>query len=342
MTAAGARQLVLVVGVGRSGTSLVTGILGQTGFHIPQPEIKADETNPRGFGEPAWVVAFHRRLMSRLRVTVFDSRPAAFEITARAGSEPATQGQLRDWLAAQLREADALVVKDPRIGWFLPLWLSCSSDLGVPASFITMLRHPAQILASAKRSYGTWQTDASRAASWLNVMLETERATRGTARAFVHYENLLADWAGEVRRAGEVLGLPLLSGLERERFPQVDEFVDPTLHRSRVSWQELAVPAAVRELADEVWRRLLLLAEPGGDTAAVCAKLDAARDSYLTLHAEAEAIAQSAVTAVKPRRPASKQAPKAPPALRVRLARRVPERYRKGLRRAARSLRRAA
>ena len=42
-----------------------------------------------------------------------------------------------------------------------------------------MLRHPAEIIASAKKSYGDWQTDASRARAWLNVILETERVTRG-------------------------------------------------------------------------------------------------------------------------------------------------------------------
>ena len=57
MTAGDGRRLVLVVGVGRSGTSLLTGILAQLGFHVPQPEVQADDTNPRGFSEPRWAVA---------------------------------------------------------------------------------------------------------------------------------------------------------------------------------------------------------------------------------------------------------------------------------------------
>ena len=89
MSAGGVRRLVLVFGVGRSGTSLVTGILGEVGFHVPQPEIKPDETNPRGFGEPKWVVEYHQRLMRKLRVTVFDAPPAAFEVTGRAAEDAA-------------------------------------------------------------------------------------------------------------------------------------------------------------------------------------------------------------------------------------------------------------
>jgi len=78
MSTTGERELILVVGVGRSGTSLLTGILGQLGVHIPQPEVKADDTNPRGFGEPRWVVDFHTRLLREQRITVNDSRPQAW------------------------------------------------------------------------------------------------------------------------------------------------------------------------------------------------------------------------------------------------------------------------
>jgi hypothetical protein len=322
-------RLVLVAGVGRSGTSLMTGILGQVGFHIPQPEINADETNPRGFGEPAWVVDFHHRVMRRLRVTVFDSRPRAWEVCDAAADDEAVRSELRQWLKGELDQADAVVVKDPRVGWFLPLWTGCAADLGVPASFVCMMRHPAEILASARRSYGDWQNDASRAAAWLNVMLETERKTRGVPRAFVPYEELLADWDATLRRAGDALGDPLLSAMDRSRFPSVDEFVDPTLHRARVGWEALEVPPRVRDLAERVWGELQPLADTGGDSDALRATLDASHGEYDELYKEAEAIAQSSVTAVKPRRRA---AAAAPPTMRVRIARRIPPSYRKKLR----------
>ena len=324
MSDAEGRRLVLVVGVGRSGTSLLSGILGQLGFHIPQPEVSADDTNPRGFGEPRWVVDFHSRLLRERRVTVNDARPAAWEKTGAAADVPSVRGELRDWLAGQLH-AGPTVVKDPRTVWFLPLWLHCAADLGVPTSFVTMLRHPAEIVASARRSYGTWQKDGSRTAAWLNMMLETERVTRGAPRAFVRYEDLLADWVREIRRIGTPIEAPQLAAVERT--PQVDRFVDPTLHRSRVRWDELDVPDRVRDMADDVWRRVQDLAT-GGPTGP--AELDAARAAYVAMYGEAEAIAQSSVTAARPRRRRKEPAP----SLRVRIARRIPKRYRRRIREA--------
>ena len=325
-------RLVLVAGVGRSGTSLMTGILGQVGFHIPQPEINADETNPRGFGEPAWVVNFHQRVMRRLRLTVFDSRPRAWEVTDRVVQDARVREELRDWLAVELREADAVVVKDPRVGWFLPLWTACARDLHAPTSFVCMMRHPAEILASARKWYGDWQTDASRAAAWLNVMLETERKTREMPRAFVRYEDLLADWERELRRAGEAMDDPLLSRIERSKFPSVDEFVDPALHRQRRGWEGLELPERVRELVERVWNELQPLADRGGDTPELRSKLDASHAEYDALYEEAEAISQSSVTAVKPRKQGGGGATTTA-SLRVKVARRIPKQYRRQLRR---------
>jgi hypothetical protein len=341
-----ARRLVLVVGVGRSGTSLLTGVLSQVGFHVPQPEVKADDTNPRGFSEPRWAVDFHRRLLRTRRVGVTDARPAAWEKTATAVEDAAAYKELREWLGGQLEEADSVVVKDPRTGWFLPLWTRASTELGVEARFVTMLRHPAEILASSARSYGDRLTPATRAASWINVSLETELATRGSKRAFVRYEDLLGDWPREVGRMADLLDLPALRGAPlRARFPQVDDFVDPSLHRSRVGWDELDVPASVRDMAEEVWGLLQPLADPGGDTPEVQRALDAARAAYGSLYAEAEAIAQSSVAAARPRKKPPESGPspasKPPPSLKVRIARRIPARHRRRIKRAVRSLRRS-
>jgi hypothetical protein len=332
------QRLVLVVGVGRSGTSLLAGILGQLGLHIPQPEVNADETNPRGFGEPRWVVDLHTRLLRQRRVTVNDARPAAWEATAAAAADDAVYRELREWLGRELQEHGAVVVKDPRTVWFLPLWTRCSTDLGVPPSFVTMLRHPAETLMSARKSYGTWQTAASRAAAWLNVSLETEHMTRDAQRAFIRYEDLLADWRREVARTGELLDFSSLRSPDPSSVARVDEFVDPTLHRNRVGWEELEVPVSVRDMAERVWAQLQPLATKGGDGPAAQAGLDRARADFHSLYAEAESIAQSSVTAAKPRRKRKPAAPP-PPSLRVRLTRRIPARYRKRARRALGALR---
>jgi hypothetical protein len=235
-------------------------------------------------------------------------------VTAAAAEDERIVEELGSWLSVQFVGVDNLVVKDPRLDWFVPLWLRCSEDLGADASFATMLRHPAEMVESARRSYGEWQTDASRAASWLNVTLYGEYATRGARRAFVRYDDLVHDWAREISRAGELLGLGRLAEIDPSAFPQIDEFVDPALRRAKVDWDGVRVPSPLREMLEDVWQTASRLVEPGGDGAETHAALDAARAAYGRLYAEAEAIAQSSVIAVKPRSRAL--APSAAPAAR--------------------------
>ena len=61
---AAAPKLVLVTGSGRSGTSTVSGTLKMLGCYVPQPEVKADSSNPRGFFEPRWAVDVQTRLLA--------------------------------------------------------------------------------------------------------------------------------------------------------------------------------------------------------------------------------------------------------------------------------------
>jgi hypothetical protein len=107
--------------------------------------------------------------------------------------------------------------------------------------------------------------------------------------------------------------------------PEVDAFVDPTLHRNRTTWADLDVPPAVRDLGERVWEQIQAQDQPA---------LDASRASYQRLYGEAEAIAQCSIMAARPVRPVKKKAaPAAPPTLRVRIARRIPAPYRRRLRR---------
>ncbi len=99
----GASKVVIVAGAGRSGTSTVAGALTMLGLHLPEPEVPADETNPRGFYESQWVVDFHKELLNRSPVVrTLDSRPEAPQL-AQALPTPADRARLDAWLGEAAR-----------------------------------------------------------------------------------------------------------------------------------------------------------------------------------------------------------------------------------------------
>jgi hypothetical protein len=316
-------SLVLVAGSGRSGTSTFAGVLQRLGYHVPQPEVPPDPTNPRGFAESRWVVDFHTRLLDGAGVQVADARPAAWPLAARAGLADAVRLELTGWLAEQLRVSRHLVVKDPRLTWFLPLWRRCAADVGVAPRCVTMVRHPAAVIDSKHRSYGGRLGSVARAAGWLNMMLYTERATRDMPRAFVAYDALLDDWTHCVADAGERLDLEPVREAPANAIRAAYEFVDRSLSRSSTDWDSLELPPPLRAQAETAWDLLALLA--AGDPRAAADRFDATRAAYVELYEQAEAIAGSSIVAARRRSQPTDRVP----ARAARIVRRVPARYRR-------------
>ena len=295
-------MLLMIVGSGRSGTSVLAGAMQRLGFRVPEPEVKADESNPRGFGEPQWVVDFHNDLLPRLGVQVSDARPSAWTRAAEAAYRLEPRRMLRDWLAGEFAISPRVVVKDPRTLWFIPLWTAAAADLGVEPSFVTMLRHPAEVVASKEKWYDTVQNRSHRVAGWLNAMLYTERATRDSNRAFVVFEDLLSDWTQVISRLDDELGLDLLRTADYPRMQAVSALIEPTLHRSQQSWEDLDVPKPLVELAERAWRDLLAVSEDSTGELTL-ARLDTTRADYGELYDQAVAIAHSTIVAARRRLP---------------------------------------
>lgn len=317
-----ATSLVLVVGSGRSGTSMLSGILQRLGYRVPEPEVPADDSNPRGFAESQWVVDFHTRLLGAARVQTTDARPAAWAETARV-SGAGVERELRAFLKRQFAESDHVLIKDPRLLWFMPLWRRTAGDLGVDPRCVIMLRHPAAVVASKSQYYGQMHGDVARAAGWLNTMLYTERATRAEARVFLRYDDLLDDWTKLVASLGERLSLDPITRADAHMIRAADAFVDRSLSRSEASWEGVDLPADLLGQIDQAWTLLERLADKDQQDTQLADDLDAARASYIHYYAQAEAVTESTVMA------AVRAAELRRSGVLRGLARRIPNRYRR-------------
>ena len=227
-----------------------------------------------------------------------DARPAAWGHTADVALNDGVHDELARWLRKQFKASDHVLIKDPRLSWFLPLWRRCAEEAGVSPRFATVLRHPAVVIESKLRSYGGWQSDVNRTAGWLNLTLFTERATREGTRVFVRYEDLLNDWTKTLGWVGETLDLSVVRDAPAASVVSTHEFVDRGLSRSKANWKDFAIPTTLREHVDVVWDLVSELAN--GDLenrGAVIQELEAARAAYVSLYGDSEAMAQSSIAA---------------------------------------------
>jgi hypothetical protein len=305
LAAPATRRVVFVVGSGRSGTSTMSGALQALGMHVPQPEVVADETNPKGFGEPQWVVDLHAELLQRCNVAVADARPGAWFEAGRLANIERLRTRLHTWLEEQFAEvvasegAPEIVIKDPRLAWFLGLWRSAALRCEAAPAYVTMLRPVTEVVGSKQRYYSTRFGEIDRTAAWVNMMLHTERATRGSARAYVRYEDLLKDWTIPLFGVGQRFDLFTVKSASANDIRRVHQFIDPGLRRVQLTWDDIEVPPRLRDIAEESWQALNKLADDGGDRPDVHATLDQMRAAYAQFYEEAEAIASSSALAAR-------------------------------------------
>lgn len=279
-----ARRVVFVVGSGRSGTSLISTCLQTLGMHVPQPEIKANESNPKGHGEPRWVVKRHKKLLESCHIRGFDMRPQAWDDAENLYESEELQAQLQRWLESQFEAGGPeLVIKDPRLAWFMPLWAAATARADASAACITMLRPVTEVVGSKQKYYSTQFSEAKQTAGWVNMMLNTERVTRDLPRAFVSYHDMLTDWTAPVFALGETFSLHSVQSASEDAINAAHALVDPGLHRVRLTWEDIVVPTRLREIADETWQQLSSLSIPGDETV-IRTTLDELRAAYADLY----------------------------------------------------------
>ena len=279
----------------------MSGTFDQLGLHVPGPYLGANDSNPKGFFESKWAVRFHKQITSGSGINDFDSRPNAFDLAQGAVTDD-LRSQLKDFLAGESREHDQVVVKDPRSVWAQRVWHDAAEQVGMEIVFISMLRHPAEVVGSrttyyakpddaeAQRSYGTFNV-----ARWVNSSLVSERETRGRRRAFVSYVDLLSDWRPVLTGLAEDLGLTYNVDVAGGEASGVDDFIDPELRRHEVTWDELEIPESLQSVAQAVWDDLLVLQAGHGVDAQASADLDMQSARYRELFRTAADISHDAV-----------------------------------------------
>ncbi|KHL19274.1 hypothetical protein CLV56_2394 [Mumia flava] len=299
-------RLVILFGPGRSGTSSVAGTLARMGVDVPKPEVPPNNSNPRGFYEPQWVVDFHKDILGRANVSTLDVAPDAPEVAEKAAREGDAPDRLREWLAGALTESRQIIIKDPRTVLLSQLWIDAATDLGVEPGFLTMMRHPAEVSGSRTMHYAkSDDADRRRAlavrqiAGWVNIALISERVTRGHRRVTVRYPDLLEDWRRQADRIGSALDLRLDPPTSLAQHP-VDEFLDAGLRRSQVDWSSLEVPDTLEAIGESLWEAYAGLIETDE---ADDASFDALAARYASVHAASVALATDHFRRVrKPRR----------------------------------------
>ncbi len=143
--------LILVVGMHRSGTSLLGCILQALGVTLPGPLLPGDTNNPEGYFERSDITALQEELLIDLQrwwpsESGLQPLPEGWLGTPRAQRAAIC---LRRLLKVDIAEQQgAWAIKDPRSSLLLPLWRQVADELKLPLRLLLAIRDPAEVVVS--------------------------------------------------------------------------------------------------------------------------------------------------------------------------------------------------
>ncbi len=220
------RNALLVLGMHRSGTSLVTRLINLLGADIGQDLVSPAIDNPKGFWELCGVAEAHDKLLGDLGGAWHDAMPlpAGWPDTEAA---QACRGRIRDLLGSQLKSEEPLwCIKDPRMCRLVPLWLRILNDMDREPSFVIIVRHPLEVAASLGRRNDLSVEHA--VLLYLRHYAEALMATNDCRRVFVTLDQVMNDPVGVLSHICRQLDLTWPNAPEELR-SAVETSVDASL-----------------------------------------------------------------------------------------------------------------
>jgi hypothetical protein len=136
------RPVIVVLGSGRSGTSLLMQALAGLGMRVSERMVATRPDNPEGFFKDARIVKIQADLLRALGAWPFHPLPADWQSRPAAAE---ARVALREVLLEQQAGEGVWGFKDPRTASFLPLWQDVFAELGLAPRYILALRAPGKI-----------------------------------------------------------------------------------------------------------------------------------------------------------------------------------------------------
>lgn len=225
-----ARTAVFVLGMHRSGTSVLAGALGKLGCDLPATLMAGNKDNEKGFFESDPIYRLNQKILQSVGSDWYDWRtlPNKWEESSHAS-------KFRDEAITVLEQeflgSPFFVIKDPRISRLVPFWIAVCKDMNITPKFVNIIRNPLEVSESLYRRDGFHRETSQ--LIWLHYNLQSEHDTRGYSRTYITYDSILTDWIfvfDTIQKDIDV-ALPRFS---QSSIAEVDDFITNDLRHNSI------------------------------------------------------------------------------------------------------------
>lgn len=215
------RTAVVVLGMHRSGTSALAGVLSLLGCDQPTTLMVPNKNNEKGYFESGKLYQLHTQLFASAASRWDDwlPMPAGWFGSARASE---FHDRALTTMTGEFGGSSLFVLKDPRICRLVPFWEDVLAAFGATPAYVLTHRNPLEVASSLHKRDG--MSIGLGMLIWLRHILEAEAGTRGHRRCFTSFGQLISNWPGVADKIQKTFALNF-PRFSLGAAPEVDAFL---------------------------------------------------------------------------------------------------------------------
>jgi len=227
------KRCIIVLGMHRSGTSVMAGLLNIFGVYMGGNLLPANKNNSKGFYEHNDILRVNEDILDELGSS-WDSCEELPVNWNRKNEMIKYKNQIKEIIIRDYGRLEIFALKEPRISILLPLYLEVFKELKIKPLFIIMKRNEIEIAESLKKGERIQLKHSLDLTKKYNLSIE--KFARGYSKINVEYGELINNIAGLFNKIGTELGLSFRPYDDIRN--EVENFLDPKLKHHNLRYSD--------------------------------------------------------------------------------------------------------
>jgi len=180
------KECVLILGMHRSGTSAITGIMQKLGYDLGGELLPNAEDNSKGFFENVRVKEYNDIVLDKNKSRYDDTR---HDVTIKFENVKTYVKKATAIINEDFRSENKIAIKDPSLCLTFPIWQKALNLLGFKQKVIIIYRNPLEVAQSLEKRNGY---DLEKSLHlWSKYFFYSENYSRECDRMFISFDMLI-------------------------------------------------------------------------------------------------------------------------------------------------------
>jgi len=253
------QRAVLVLGAGRSGTSIVARATLAVGVDLGNDFKPASRKNPTGFFEDKALLRLSKQLRRRLGL-----RPDSLRLLDKSVWDGPLVAPFypafADTIKTRFGDAPVWGFKYARTMRLLPFWVRLFAKMDIEPSYVMPIRNPLSVARSRAKLDAHRGDQENSDLEWLVNVVPYFSSVQTQHLVVMDYDRLMASPRGELERLAARLELTLDAACRTGIDTFCNDFLRPGLRHTRFGIEDLAEDARINPLLREAYGLLDRLA----------------------------------------------------------------------------------